>query len=356
MLKIDREWAEAAVLGGAILGGGGGGSLEEGRRLAKLALELGNPTISRLEQFPEESLILTVSAVGAPSTNQHPIPSYYVKSVRIMMDQLRAEIRGIMTNEIGGLAVVNGLLQSAALDISLVDAACNGRAHPTGAMGSMGLSMDKDFISHQAAVGGFREDGRYIEIYAKGALWMVCKMIRKAAEEAGGAIAVARNPVPARYVRENAAVGVLSQAVRIGRTYLEGNSGEDRAEKVVKALNGAIIVQGKVDSVELVLQGGFDVGEVKVGEFELTFWNEYMTLEREGERLATFPDLIMTMQAKSGRPITTAEIQKDQEAVIIMVPRENLKLGAGMRDPELFREVEEVIGKDIVKYVFPEER
>lgn len=62
------------------------------------------------------------------------------------------------------------------------------------------------------------------------------------------------------------------------------------------------------------------------------------------------------MQAKSGRPITTAEIQKDQEAVIIMVPRENLKLGAGMRDPELFREVEEVIGKDIVKYVFPEER
>ncbi len=356
MSRIDEEWVEAAIFGGAILGGGGGGSLKDGRRLGRLALELGVPTILNLDQLSNDSLILTVSAVGAPSTNQHPIPSYYVKSVRIMMDYLRGEIRGLMTNEIGGLAVVNGLLQSAVLDISLVDAACNGRAHPTGAMGSMGLSMDKDFISHQAAVGGFREDGRYIEIYAKGALSMVCKMIRKAAEEAGGAIAVARNPVPARYVRENAAVGVLSQAVRIGRIYLEGNSGEERAEKVVKALNGTIIAQGKVDSVELVSQGGFDVGEVKVGDLELTFWNEYMTLEREGERLATFPDLIMTMEAKSGRPITTAEIQKGHEVIVIMVPRENLNLGAGMRDPELFREVEEVIGKEIVKYIFPGER
>lgn len=356
MSRIDEEWVEAAVLGGAILGGGGGGSLEEGRRLGKLALELGKPIILNLEQLPEESLILTVSAVGAPSTNQHPTPSYYVKSIRIMMDYLRGEIRGLMTNEIGGLSVVNGLLQSAILDISLVDAACNGRAHPTGAMGSMGLSMDDDFISHQAAVGGFREDGRHIEMYVEGDLQMVSRAVRKAAEEAGGAIAVARNPVPARYVKDNAAVGALSQAVQIGRVYLEGRTGVERVEKVIKALNGTMIAQGKVDSVELVSQGGFDVGEVKVGDFDLTFWNEWMTLEREEERLATFPDLIMTMEAKSGRPITTAEIQKGQETVITVVPGENLNLGAGMRDPELFREVEEVIGKEIVKYVFPEER
>lgn len=146
MSRIDEEWVEAAVFGGAILGGGGGGSLEEGRRLGRLALGLGVPALLNLDQLSNDSLILTVSAVGAPSTNQHPIPSYYVKSVRIMMDQLTAEIRGVMTNEIGGLAVVNGLLQSAVLDISLVDAACNGRAHPTGAMGSMELSMDRDLI------------------------------------------------------------------------------------------------------------------------------------------------------------------------------------------------------------------
>lgn len=351
MLRIDEEWVEAAVLGGAILGGGGGGSLEEGRRLGRLALELGVPTILNLDQLPEDSLILTVSAVGAPSADQHPIPSYYVKSARIMMDHLRGEIRGLMTNEIGGLSVVNGLVQSAVLDIPLVDAACNGRAHPTGAMGAMGLSLDEGFISHQAAIGGSREN--YIEIYAEGTLSLVSRVVRKAAEGAGGAIAVARNPVPARYVKDNAAVGALSQAARLGRAYLEGRTSKERAEKVTEALNGTVIAHGRVDSVELVSQGGFDRGEVRVDDFELTFWNEYMTLEREGERLATFPDLIMTIEAESGRPITTAEIRRGQEVMVVMVPRENLNLGAGMKDPKLFREVEEVIGREMVKYIFP---
>jgi len=355
MLKIDREWVEAAVLGGAILGGGGGGSPEQGRRLGRLALELGAPTILNLDQLSDDSLILTVSTVGAPSAEQHPMPSYYVKAVKIIMNRLEERIGGLMTNEIGGLAVVNGLVQSALLDISLVDAACNGRAHPTGAMGSMGLSRSDDFISHQAAVGGFKEDGKYIEIYAEGTLQIVSKVVRKAAEEAGGAIVVARNPVPAKYVRDNAAVGALSQAVRIGRAYLKGRTGGERVEKVIKALNGVIIARGKVDSVKLVSRGGFDLGEVKVGDLELTFWNEYMTLERNGERLATFPDLIMTMEAKSGPPITTAEIREGQEVVVIMVPRENLNLGAGMKDHKLFREVEEATGKEIVRYVFPEE-
>ena len=355
MQKIDEEWVEAAVLGGAILGGGGGGSLEEGRRLGRLALELGRPTILNLDRLPDDSLILTVSVVGAPSMDQNPILSYYVKSVRMMMDHL-GSIGGLMTNELGGLAVVNGLVQSAILEIPLVDAACNGRAHPTGAMGSMGLSMDDDFVSHQAAVGGLGEDGRTIEIYAKGSLPTVSKVVRKAAEEAGGAIAVARNPVPAKYVRDNAAVGALSQAVRIGRAYLERRTGEERADKVVEALNGTVIVRGRVDFVELTSRGGFDLGEVSIGDHKLTFWNEYMTLEQAGERLATFPDLIMTMEVQCGRPITTAEIHQGQEAIVIMVPRENLNLGAGMKDPRLFRGVEEAIGMEIVKYVFPEEQ
>ena len=354
MSKIKKEWVEAAVLGGAILGGGGGGSLEEGRRLGKLALELGTPTILDINQLPDESLILTVSAVGAPSMNQHPLPSHYVKAVQLMVKHLEG-IRGLITNEIGGLAVINGLIPSALLDIPLVDAACNGRAHPTGAMGSMGLSMNDEFVSHQVAVGGVKEDSRPIEIYTQGTLSTVSKMIRKAAEEAGGTLVVTRNPVPAQYVRDNAAVGALSQAVQIGQAYLDGKTGRERIEKVVGALNGVIVAQEKVNSVELLTQGGFDLGVVKMGEIELTFWNEYMTLEKKGNRLATFPDLIMTMETDTGRPLTTAEIHNGQGVTVVMSSRDNLSLGAGMRDPKLFHDIEEVLNKEIIKYVFSKE-
>ena len=354
MLKVEEKWLEAAVLGGAILGGGGGGSLEEGQRLGKLALELGAPTILDINQLPAESLILTVSAVGAPSMNQHPLPSHYVKAVQFMSKHI-GEIRGLITNEIGGLAVINGLVPSALLDIPLVDAACNGRAHPTGAMGSMGLSMNDEFISHQVAVGRVREDNKYIEIYAQGNLSTVSKVIRKAAEESGGTLAVTRNPVPAQYIRDNAALGALSQAVQIGQAYLDGKTGRERIEKVVRVLNGEIVAEGNVDSVELLSQGGFDLGIVRMGEIELAFWNEYMTLEEKGNRLATFPDLIMTMETDTGKPLTTAEINNGQEITVVMASRDNLNLGAGMRDPKLFHDIEKVLNKEIIKYVFSKE-
>jgi hypothetical protein len=345
-IKIDEEWVETAVLGGAILGGGGGGDPEGGKKFGRIALEFGNPTVLDLDQLPEDSLILTVSAVGAPSALNDIKPAHYVRAVEVIMENLDQKIRGLMTNEIGGMAVVNGLLQSAALSIPLIDAACNGRAHPTGGMGSMGLTMKEDFISHQAAVSG------KVEIYVKGALSTASKLVRKAAEESG-VVAAARNPVPAAYVRENAAVGALSQAVRLGRIFLEGKTAKEKVKRVVEALKGEMITQGDVESVELKTQQGFDLGTVRIDGFELTFWNEYMTLEKKGKRIATFPDLIVTMDSQTGLPAGTAKIREGQNVVVITTSSSNLILGGGMKDPKLFCEVEEVIGKEMVRYVFP---
>jgi hypothetical protein len=37
---------------------------------------------------------------------------------------------------------------------------------------------------------------------------------------------------------------------------------------------------------------------------------------------------------------------------LLAVPRERLILGAGMRDPELFRDVERAVQREVVRYVF----
>jgi len=352
---IDEEWIEAAVLGGAILGGGGGGSVEEGRRLGRLALELGSPTILSLDQFPNDSLIVTVSAIGAPSAGKRLVPSDFVKAARLLIDHLDGKIDGFMANELGGMAVVNGLVQSAILEVPIVDAACNGRAYPIGTMGAMGLSMRANFISQQAAIGGSKKEGTYVEIYGKGSLPIVTNLVIRASHEAGGIIAVARHPLPASYIKENAAVGAVTQAARLGKAYLSGQTGEEKIQKVVEVLGGKVVACANVNSVKLAVQEGLDVGHVRVGEYELTFWNEYMTLERGGERLATFPDLIVTMEAGTGQPLSSAQVRQGQQTAVITVPRVNLNLGAGMRDPKPFYDVEKVIGKEVVKYVFLEE-
>ena len=72
--------------------------------------------------------------------------------------------------------------------------------------------------------------------------------------------------------------------------------------------------------IDLRRDGGFDVGRVAIDgprPLQLSFWNEYMSAEMDGERLATFPDLIMTMDSESGDPIVSAKIRPGQRVTVI---------------------------------------
>ena len=77
-----------------------------------------------------------------------------------------------------------------------------------------------------------------------------------------------------------------------------------------------------------------------------------MLLERAGKRLFTFPDLIATFDADSHRPVTSAELREGMEVIVVATRKENLKLGAGMRDPDLFTRIERAIKRPVVSYVF----
>lgn len=354
MMILTREMIEKAVIGGAILGGGGGGSRANGLRNGGVAVQYGEVALKEIDEVPEDAVLVTASAVGAPAAKQSRVlPCDYVRAMALIGEKIGSPIGGVITNENGGAATVNGLIQSAVLNIPLIDAPCNGRAHPMGVMGSMGLHLRPDYISHQAAVGGDRALSRHIETVVSGSLDVVSKLVRQAAVLAGGLIAVARNPVPARYVRENGAVGGVSHAIRTGEAFIKGlsTSPEEAIKRAVSFLGGEIIVKGNADEYELKTEGGFDVGLVTVAGYEMTFWNEYMTLEKDGVRQATFPDLIMTFDAQSGYPLTTAEIEKGQPVAVAAVNRGNLRLGAAMRDMKLMAEIEPITGKEIVKYL-----
>ena len=351
---MDRETVQAAAYGGALLGGGGGGSISEGLQLGQLAIKVGRLRLVDLDELDDEAILVTVSAVGAPSAkDQYLEPIHYVQAVQTLIEHLDEPVAGLVTNENGGLATLNGWFQSAVTGIPVVDAPCNGRAHPTGAMGSMGLDEVDGYVSRQAAVGGDPSIHRHVRLYAEGNLESVAHLVRQAAVEAGGLIAAARNPVTVAYAREKAAPGALRQAIEIGRALLVAESPLDAAQTACNLLGGEVVCQASVQRVTIQTKGGFDVGQIDLqGGYELTFWNEYMTLEREGQRLATFPDLIATLSTDEIRPLTSAEIEDGQEVLLIRVPKEQLRLGAGMRRPELFRIAEEAVGKEIVRYVF----
>ncbi|MEM3404167.1 MAG: DUF917 family protein [Nitrososphaeria archaeon] len=356
---INKDFVEAAAHGGGVLGGGGGGSISEGLDFGKLALSVGEPRIVDIDQLSKDAILITVSRVGAPGAREQKVePEDYVRAIELLLEN-GIHVDGIISSENGGFSTLNGFYQSAVLGLPVVDAPCNGRAHPSGLMGSLSLHKLDNYVSIQAAVGGSKDRSKYVESVVKGNMLETTKTIRELSVKAGGYVTVARNPVKASYVMKTAAVGSIEKAVLLGRAMLNSKSYgvEDVLNTVERVLEGKLVARGTVLDVYMETKEGFDVGELtikdKKGKYTLCFCNEYMTLEQEGHRIGTFPDLITTMDLDRGLPIPSCEVKRDMEIVVLHVAKEKLTLGAGMKDPELYKGIEVLTGKKIISYSFP---
>jgi len=357
-ILLDEQIGEAVVYGGAVLGGGGGGDIAGGLENARLAVRLGDPVLVSLEELDDECLVVTASAVGAPAArNKFVRPVDHIRAMERLIDrcecQRKQKIAGIIANENGAGSGVNGWIQAAALDLPMVDAPANGRAHPTGLMGAMGLHREKEYLSIQSAVGGNPALDLHLEMIAQGRLAVTANLVRQSAVQAGGLVAVSRDPVSAAYLRKNAAPGATSQAMRIGRAVLEARKKGSQAvvDAIVSAVGGQIVCRGEVVKIRLETVGGYDIGAVVLeGDraAELTFWNEFMTLDVDGRRKMTFPDLIAVLSLETGLPISSAELVEGDPVAVLGTPRDNLILGKGVLLPDTLAEAEAAIGRPLV--------
>jgi len=170
-IVLTEQLGEAVVFGGAVLGGGGGGDVASGLENARLAIRLGNPVLISLDELDDEDLVVTASAVGAPAAKDKLVrPVDHIRAMEIVIEQCKGKIAGIIANENGAGSGVNGWIQAAVLGLPMVDAPANGRAHPTGLMGAMGLHRIKDYLSIQSAVGGNTDLDLHLEMIARGRL------------------------------------------------------------------------------------------------------------------------------------------------------------------------------------------
>lgn len=344
---LTRRDAKNAVYGGCILGGGGGGWINDGLEKTKLAFKIGSPELITVDELQDSDYVACVSLVGAPSAKELYIDSeQLIATVERMQKEFEKPIKALMTNENGAATTINGWLQAAATGLPFLDAPCNGRAHPTGSMGSLNLSEVEDYVSIQAFAGG--KGLKKVEGVVSSTLDLSSSAVRAVSIQAGGMVGVCRNPVDIGYVKEHAAVGGITQAIELGEVLFSVPEGPERIEAVASYLKGRVIHSGTVSNFKLEETGGFDVGIVQVDDLELTFWNEYMTAEMNGERKGTFPDLIMTFDAETGMPLVSAEIKEGIKIAVISVPKENLKLSSTMFNEKLLRAIEPIIQKTIV--------
>jgi DUF917 family protein len=101
--------------------------------------------------------------------------------------------------------------------------------------------------------------------------------------------------------------------------------------------------------------GGFDVGQMTVrgknGEAVLGVYNEFMTADFAGKRVATFPDMIGTLDPESGEVVSISESRPGSRVAVIIAHRSKFPVGKGALDPAVFPEVEKAMGVDLQSYL-----
>lgn len=335
VITVTRETIRNAVLGGCVLGGGGGGSMADGLQLAEEALRLGEVRIASLDELSKDDLVVTASAVGAPSTVEPggiPVSSYR-DSMEKFIEYYGKAPAGVISCENGGLASVNGWIQAAAVGVLVVDAPANGRAHPIGLMGSMGLEDVEGYESHQMIIAGGGKNPK-VEAYLRGDLEAVTASVRAVASVVPGLAANVRNPVTPEYLMGHAAAGALTQAIEVGRAMNSVGDATARISAAASRLRGEIIASGVVVEKRIWVQDGYDYGMLTVQEdggrtWRLPFWNEYLGAESEGVYSALFPDLTMTFDVGSGNPLPSSAVMEGVRVAVLTVPSDGLILGAG---------------------------
>lgn len=349
---------EAAVKGGAVFAAGGGGFADHGRMLGTAAVDAGKPELVSMDEVPDDAWIATAAAIGAPAgtTAWEMRGVDYVKSVELVQEALGAPIYGLMIGQNGKSSTLNGWLPSSILGIKVIDAVGDIRAHPTGDMGSIGLANSPQQMI-QFAVGGNRGENAYIELVIRGATAKISPVLRTAADMSGGFIASCRNPLPASYVKKNAALGGISIALALGETILdaEPKGGAAVIDAICRQTKGEIIGQGKVTKKAVAYTNeAFDVGTITIGDggkaVTLHVMNEYMAVDgADGKRLAGFPDVITTLD-RDGTPVSVGELHEGCELMVLRIAKRNIPLSSSVTDPSVYPFVEKALGINLTDY------
>jgi DUF917 family protein len=347
---LDRDALDGLILGGILLSAGGSGQARAARyrMLGEQALAAAPLSLVALDELADDAPIIIGTGVGAPGfATAVTSPQDAVEAARRLIEATGTTPVGVMPGHVPGLIT---WMQAARLGIRLVDAATNGRGHPTVKMGGMGLASQPHVAVTQAGCGGAADDR--VEITVTGSLAKTATIMRAAAVQNGGLIYAARGPFTARFVRAGGAPGAVSHAIRLGQAMLGAAAGRARLEVAIGFMAGERLVEGNVIANQVRYESGFDLGTLTVegdgdrgsGRVTLHVYNEFMAADRDGKRLFTFPDMIGSLDPATGEPIAISELEPGRAVAIIAASRRNFPVGAGATDPAVFPEVEEKLG------------
>ncbi|MCC7320893.1 MAG: DUF917 domain-containing protein [Rubellimicrobium sp.] len=344
---VGADDLEDIATGGAVLGTGGGGDPYIGKLMAQEAIRRHGPVaLVDVEEMPDDALIVPACMMGAPTVMTEKLPQgeELLTAFRQLERLLGRKIDAVLCCEAGGVNSTIPFVVAAATGLPLVDGDGMGRAFPE-------LQMVTFTIHGVSATPMVLCDdkGNSLVLDTVSNAWTE-RLARAATIEMGGAALLTFYPMSGAVAKKAVVRGTLSLCDRIGRTLRETKAAHgDPVKALVRLLDAQILFHGRVQDIERRTEGGFARGRAVFGgvdewkgrELRIDFQNEFLIAERDGEVLATTPDLISVIDADSGMPVTTDSLRYGQRLIAIAYPCDPMWLtpaGIDLVGPRYFRD------------------
>ncbi|MBX5477159.1 MAG: DUF917 domain-containing protein [Clostridia bacterium] len=332
MRWVHPEDLEALAIGAAILGTGGGGDPFIGKLMAQQAMrESGPVALIDPEELEDDALVLPTAMMGAPTVMIEKVPEGMEAYRALRAEERRLGRKADATSpiECGGVNSQIPFAVAARAGIPVVDGDGMGRAFPELQMETFhiyGVAGTPAVVADErgAVVTVETPDNFQLEWLARG---VTIRM--------GGHAHLVDYPMSGREFKRTAVRGTVSMGLAIGRAVLEARSrGRHPVDAVLEATSRSIyghgvrLFEGKVVDVERRTREGFAVGRAFLqglgrdqgSALEIRFQNENLVALRDGEAVATVPDLISCLDSETGVAVTTERIRYGQRVTVIGIP------------------------------------
>jgi len=323
---IDVEDLEDIAIGGAVLGTGGGGDPYVGKLMAQQAIRKYGPvTLMDVDGLDDDALVVPVCMMGAPTVMTEKLPQgdELMNAFTALEKVMGRKIDAVLCGEAGGVNSTTPFVVAAASGLPLIDGDGMGRAFPE-------LQMVTFTLAGVSATPMVLCDdkGNSIVLETVSNSWTE-RLARAATVEMGGSALLAFYPMSGKVAKQAVVRGTLSLCAKCGKTLRAARTANaDPVAALADLLGAQNLFHGRISDIERRTVGGFARGRATITGVEahrgetmtLDFQNEFLIAEKDGQVLATTPDLIALVEADSGDPVTADSLKYGQRLMTLAWP------------------------------------
>lgn len=332
MREVTARDLDMLAVGAAILGTGGGGDPFIGKIMAQQAIEEEGPVeLMDPEELEDAALVLPTAMMGAPTVMVEKVPEGMeaVRALRTEEARLGRKADATCPIECGGVNSQIPFVAAARTRLPVVDGDGMGRAFPELQMETFhvyGVAGTPAVVADErgAVVTIETRDNYQLEWIARG---VTIRM--------GGHAMLVDYPMSGAEFKRTAVRGTVSMGIRIGEAVAGASKeGVHPIDAVCAATQDTIygrgipLFEGKVVDVERRTREGFAVGHAVLqglGTFQgsrlvVRFQNENLVAEKDGETIASVPDLISLLDSERATAVTTERLRYGQRVTAIGIP------------------------------------